>query len=101
MSKDMIERVADAIATVGLDSDGDNLAERQARAAIAAMREPTEAMIACKDDVMMFLEISPSWLGSVWQAMIDVALNDAAAKSVWRAMIDCALRENDEPIAKG
>ena len=90
----MIERVADAIATVGLDSDGDNLAERQARAAIAAMREPTEAMITCKDDVMMFLEISPSWLGSVWQAMIDVALNDAAAKSVWRAMIDVALNES-------
>ena len=89
---DMIERVARALHKLdtgdGCPTFEDcNLQEyffEQARAAIKAMREPTEAMITCKDDVMMFLEISPSWLGSVW-----------------RAMIDCALRENDEPIAKG
>ena len=66
---DMIERVADAIATVGLDSDGDNLAERQARAAIAAMREPSPEMRNAGHAQNC---INPA---TVWQAMIDATLS--------------------------
>jgi hypothetical protein len=43
----MIERVARAIAEAqGDEPDGDKDFEREARAAIAAMREPTDRMLA-------------------------------------------------------
>ena len=64
----MVERVAQAA----------RITPDQARAAIAAMREPTEEMI-------------DAWISA-----------PGAIKGGWQAMIDCALREtDDEPVAKG
>jgi hypothetical protein len=64
----MVKRVAQAA----------RITPDQARAAIAAMREPTEEMI-------------DAWIGA-----------PGAIKGGWQAMIDCALRETDaEPVAKG
>jgi hypothetical protein len=70
---DLIERVARA-----LTDHWENLEEKQrnyfyqkARAAIEAMREPTEAMIAREDDDGRAMVIE------IWQAMIDAALGRA------------------------
>lgn len=47
---------------------------RAARAAIEAMREPTDAMVdAAMDRDLLGYDAPPS---SVWQAMIDAALNE-------------------------
>lgn len=70
---EMIERVAKAIE---LRDTTDSLA--MARAAIAAMREPTDKMMIAAETVEPQLECflakeqSPSYI--VWQAMIDEAL---------------------------
>lgn len=65
MSDEMIERVGDAIYAERGNSDA------QARAAIAAMREPTAAMIdaAVEDE-----GADPEWARIHWQVMIDAAL---------------------------
>jgi hypothetical protein len=55
---------------------------RCARAAIAAMREPTEAMRGAGKLEMIYAEAGPSHL----------ALADDCAAPVWRAMIDAALK---------
>jgi hypothetical protein len=76
MTDDMIERVARAIYVVDAqDTDGAGVYQRMARAAIAAMREPTEAMInglriaqECGDSTAAL------WAPLVWRAMIDAAL---------------------------
>lgn len=64
----MIERVAEAIANQMAEDDNDN--ESLARAAIKAMREPSEGM---EDE---------GWTEWDW-----------GAHAVWRAMIDAALAE--------
>jgi hypothetical protein len=71
---DLVKRVARAIAKAAnpmpwdmLDEDAVRSYHLQARAAIAAMREPTEAMIEAVPDVMTASE--------AWQAMIDAALS--------------------------
>lgn len=70
----MIERVAAALEAVPVDPDpggphGADYYERSARAAIAAMRDPTEGMmldprVRGDDDI------------EAWQAMIDAALTE-------------------------
>jgi hypothetical protein len=72
---EMVERVAQALADAEYRSyDGDANHYEMARAAIAAMREPTDDMIcAAKDEDM-------AWnVGDVWRAMIDEALADEPA----------------------
>lgn len=69
----MIERVARALCTGDPDTSTNigplwKAWEHPARAAIAAMREPTEAMIQVQDDVR--------YLRDLWPAMIDAALKD-------------------------
>ena len=67
---DMIERVADAIQhQMGSD---DNMPEDFARAAIAAMREPTPEMIFTGD------AFEPDGISAeaIWVAMIDAALEE-------------------------
>ncbi len=70
----MIERVADAIATV-LMNDGPR-ADMQdvARAALAAMREPTRVMVA----VAVHAHDDSTFAGARdnWIAMIDMALRE-------------------------
>ena len=69
---EMIERVARAIAEQMFDyPDGDKSFHNEARAAIAAMREPTEAMqiAAIHTDGQCIV---------MWQAMIDAALSSEA-----------------------
>ena len=78
----MIERVARAIVQAGFDSiesTGEAIVRDMARAAIAAMREPTKGMI---DAAMATIpEPSPSWrtakriaLRQQFPVMIDAAL---------------------------
>ena len=75
-SDDMIERVARAIAEQNHGSTWDEWID-EARAAIEAMREPTEAMInglriaqECGDSTAAL------WAPLVWRAMIDAALGE-------------------------
>lgn len=84
---DMIEKVAKAIfdamdVTDGLDSSS---ADRYARAAIEAMREPTQEMVEAgqevnnllpedRDPPNAFLFLSHDEMTEAWQAMIDAAL---------------------------
>jgi hypothetical protein len=75
----MVKRVAQALqqetGTAPLD---ETAAFALARAAIAAMREPTQEML-------------DAWLRA-----------PGAIREGWQAMVDCALRETeDEPVAKG
>ena len=74
---DMIERVARAIGRAELlPDDADRHWKRfeiHARAAIEAMREPTEAMCEAADVVEC------NQPECIWQAMIDAALNESAA----------------------
>ena len=65
---EMVRRVADAIGEAG----GVVITWSQARAAIAAMREPTDEMIvAAYKDPSFVPDLSPT---GTWQAMIDAAL---------------------------
>ena len=74
---EMVERVARAIATArgyGLDANGEDTGDWQmfvdhARAAIEAMREPTEAMWREASFENGYVT------EGAWQAMIDAALN--------------------------
>jgi hypothetical protein len=81
---DMIERVARALTIYdGSDPDGrTSIADRpkrwmlmieDARAAIAAMREPTEAMLSAAEEYRPPIH-RLTWAGP-WRAMIDAALN--------------------------
>lgn len=65
----MIERVTDAIEKEGGLEIGNAFAYRLARAAVAAMREPTDAM--CED----------------------AKPHDGSRESIWIAMIDEVLKE--------
>lgn len=91
---EMVERVARALCIAdGCDSDhisNDALDEGRAlwtcyadaaRAAIDAMREPTEAMLAASPVVGTGLDDDGKW-----------AVNTRPAKDVWSAMIDAALK---------
>ncbi|CAM5769829.1 hypothetical protein [Bosea minatitlanensis] len=76
----MIERVARALAAMEYGEDVDDVWETHiphARAAIAAMREPTggmgEAAERWADKSSYYLEMDPA---DVWRAMIDVALEE-------------------------
>jgi hypothetical protein len=74
----MVKRVAQALQQERTAPFDETAAFALARAAIAAMREPTEEMI-------------DAWISA-----------PGAIKGGWQAMIDCALREtDDEPVAKG
>ena len=76
MTDDMIERVARALADAERDrrpSMAEPFAETLARAALAAMREPTDAMVDAAWTSWEDREGSKGFVG-VWQAMIDEAL---------------------------
>jgi len=71
MTDDMIERVARAIyAAECWDTAAPGFYQHAARAAIEAMREPTEVML---DAAMQFASCD---LKSEWQAMIEAALGE-------------------------
>jgi len=80
MASDMVERVGWALAATGMVAEGSGTHElfTLARAAIEAMREPTEAMVTkayhCQtsDD----LNIDRDDLVAYWQYMVDAALKD-------------------------
>ena len=72
---EMVERVATAIRTMQTRPGGYTDVEDVARVAIAAMREPTEAMEAAGDDKAEgWMSAAPA--GPVWRAMCDAALAD-------------------------
>ena len=81
---EMVEKVAAAIWALQRDTDCNDysqlwdgrgsakeLAREMARAAIEAMREPTEAMRAAKDAIDM-----GAGTDGIWPAMISAALSD-------------------------
>lgn len=72
---EMVERVASAIfETIHYDCDGAGFLSREAaRAAIEAMREPTDAMINPGCDAAVN---SGGNSILVWRAMIDAAINE-------------------------
>lgn len=78
MSKPMIERVARVICSGAIDPDGEcagtpfwHLYVQDARAAIAAMREPDEAMLSAASPFAD--DDGPI---TVWKTMIDAALSE-------------------------
>ena len=88
---DMLERVAKAIhedawpyVVFGEDERCMEIARRSARAAIAAMREPNEPMLATFHDVVEITVYPDEKAASimndrkVWAAMIDAALTSTA-----------------------
>ena len=68
----MIERVARALLDEDRSAFTSDYYQRMARAAIAAMREPTPAMLHAGVD---FRERNAR-TERIWQAMIDAALNE-------------------------
>lgn len=76
---EMVERVAKAIHALVVDRSRDVSSVDLARAAIGAMRQPTEAMV------------HGAWFEPVMNGRH--AVGYAAAYKVWRAMIDAALGE--------
>jgi hypothetical protein len=72
MTDDMIERVARAVAKCQNGEDDDwEYYKNEARAALAAMREPTEEMMLAGERANEPLD-SPAY--TTWRAMIDAAL---------------------------
>lgn len=71
---DMVERVARALAKLsddlGYDEGKWRYCEQDARAAIGAMREPTEAMLEANIAMYPFSAVA-------WRGMIDAALTSA------------------------
>jgi hypothetical protein len=77
MASEMVEAVAKAIVGRMDTSYSWQEAVEVARAAIAAMREPTEAMEVAAEDVVLSRPASQKHAAAtVWQAMIDEALKD-------------------------
>lgn len=90
MTESMIERVRDAIFKEMDVADGLDLpaAQRYARAAIEAMREPTDLMIEAAESTFSHFEgdhgeyntyFSESQAMALWPTMIDAALNPLPA----------------------
>ena len=72
MTDSMIERVARALLVADRSAITPDYYQRMARAAIEAMREPTEAML---DAGVNFRERNAR-TEQIWQAMIDEALKE-------------------------
>ena len=72
MPDSMIERVARALLVADRSAITPDYYQRMARAAIEAMREPTEAML---DAGVNFRERNAR-TEQIWQAMIDAALKE-------------------------
>ena len=96
MTDSMIERVARAINETANKQFNAYVVDKEvsfalARAAIAAMREPTEAMI----EAGKVVEIEPpEWLKAAGRGMTYKSfMASAPTAQHWRAMIDAALKE--------
>lgn len=76
----MVEKVAKAIGNCGHETDWDDCLEF-AKAAIKAMRDPTDTMVAAGKDEISVDERDP-WVGE----------RERGAKGVWWAMINAALK---------
>jgi homoserine acetyltransferase len=76
---EMIERLVATIGgSLGCESADDLLnplaLERAARAAVAAMREPTKAMLSAAADLDPMYDDGPTFGDAYWRVMIDEAL---------------------------
>lgn len=96
----MVERMARAIATSRFghdgwddDDDGSQYWERcveDARAAIEAMREPTESMLAATEKVVVGYDDFATGDGTLFLSHPGFHDN---AKTAWRVMLDAALEQ--------
>ena len=83
---EMLERVTEAIWDASHDSFGGVevivpriAAARLARVAIAAMREPTEAMVdASREEGVHYNDDARGYVANEWRAMIDAAIAEPA-----------------------
>lgn len=93
MSQSMIERVARAICgtTSGTGDDHQwKMFLDEARAAIEAMREPTDAILAATEDVVTGHDDFACGDGTLYLSYPGF---HEYAKTAWQAMIDAALNE--------
>lgn len=79
----MVERVARALYGAGDNAVGWESVVDEARAAIAAMREPTEAMLAILEDRMEYWD-NDKPISDIYSSMIDAALAEPTAASACR-----------------
>ena len=92
---EMIERVAKAIwEAKGSSQDVEAAFHEMARAAIAAMREPTKHMLA-KGETAVDNNIDST---SDTEGSYDIINRMGAAAGSWRAMIDAALAESSRGV---
>ena len=71
MASEMVDRICDLLMEHGCGNS--QQCEKTARAAIAGMRDPTEAMIdAARAEMLM----DPIRAANLWGVMIDAALTD-------------------------
>ena len=73
MTDDMVERVARAIAKQNHGSTWDEWID-EARAAIVAMREPTDTMVDGRRITRECNSAAALWAPHIWRSMIDAAL---------------------------
>jgi hypothetical protein len=78
--EDMVERCSVALIGAVYVERGVGLSAKQAkeiiRAVLAAMREPTEAMVEAGSELFIGTDAMPYIETSVWHAMIDAALSN-------------------------
>jgi hypothetical protein len=85
----MVERVARAIEDANLKASGDEDYTPLARAAIEAMREPTEAMLKAGFHKNRWTNPKPCHDHCVGRVTLSI-------DEPWRAMIDAALSEQEQ-----
>lgn len=86
---EMIERVARAIAVANKDEGGDGY-DVLARAAIEAMREPTNAQIEAAEEIVVGYDDFATGDGNIY---LGIPGYPQKASDVWSAIIDAALKD--------
>jgi len=89
---EMIERVARAIAKADARpyEDAPNLFRGKARAAIEAMREPTNAQLEAAEDIVVGYDDFATGDGNIY---LGIPSYPQKARDVWAALVDAALKE--------
>lgn len=89
---EMIERVAWALAEAGGEDPNNTwmFYENKSRAAIEAMREPTEAQLEAAEDIVVGFDDFACGDGNIY---LGIPGYPQKARDVWAALVDAALKE--------
>lgn len=89
---EMIERVARALAEAGGEDPNNTwmFYENKSRAAIEAMREPTEAQLEAAEDIVVGFDDFACGDGNIY---LGIPGYPQKARDVWAALVDAALKE--------